>query len=186
MTRSRRAILIIRALIIIVVVIVAVPGVAAIPLFIFPAHSAPARSDALLVLGPTKDRLPLARTLMDEGFSSTLVVVSPVLDNGRFEVDICNNSSAVSYEVVCFSAVPATTRGEARGLATLAEARGWNSVMVLTATPHLTRAQVIIARCFPGDIRMIEYRPDLELNEWAYQVLYQYGGFAKVLSESGC
>ncbi|MGL4340273.1 MAG: YdcF family protein [Rhodoglobus sp.] len=160
--------------------------IASLPLFVFPAHDSPIASDALVVLGPSRDRMPLARELMEKGYSTTLVIVSPVLENGRFEVDLCNNDSEVDYTVECFSAIPTTTRGEARGVRALSEREGWDSIMVLTFTPHLSRARVIFERCFTGDIRMIEYRPDFEVTDWARESLYQYGGFAKVLTETGC
>lgn len=186
MSAARRVFVIARAVALTGVGLVVALGVASLPLFVFPAHDAPSPSDALVVLGPVKDRMPMAMELMDEGISSTLVVVSPVLENGRFETDLCNSPSSVPYEVLCFSAVPTTTRGEARGFGTLAEAHGWDSVMVLTFTPQIARARLIMQRCFPGEITMIEYRPDLDLGEWAYQALYQYGGFAKVFTETGC
>jgi uncharacterized SAM-binding protein YcdF (DUF218 family) len=57
--------------------------------------------------------------------------------------------------VVCFTAVPFSTVGEARTVTGLARERGWSSVVVVTSTFHVTRADMLFRRCFHGRLSVV-------------------------------
>ncbi|GGH91187.1 hypothetical protein GCM10007170_06750 [Arthrobacter liuii] len=153
-------------------------------LFVVPPADHARRADVLLVLGPPDDRMDYAEQLMQHGDAGTLAVSSPVDNAGQFTAPICK--AATAYPVICFHPEPFTTQGEARSLQALAQQHSWHSANVLTAQFHITRARVIVARCYTGDLRMLDYSPQLSLGAWAYQYAYQSAAFLKVAVHPGC
>jgi len=166
-------------------------AVAGIFLYVAPPSDQPKHADVLFVLGPPDQRMVYAEQLMQQGYAPTLAVSSPVDKDGRFESDICGAQR--SYRIICFHSDPFTTQGEARALKNLSDQYGWKSANVLTAQFHVTRAQVIVARCYTGDLHMVADRMDLPFvsltnptYSWAYQYLYQTAAFIKVAIHPDC
>ena len=62
---------------------------------------------------------------------------------------------AKGFRVLCFDPKPYSTRGEARGIARLAQHHGWRTVDVVTSRYHVFRARMIIERCYHRRLRMI-------------------------------
>lgn len=151
--------------------------VAGLPLYVLPVVDEPRPVDAVLVLGPTNEaKLQTAQRLLEEGLADTLVLSTPV---GEF-AEFC--AAEHDFEVLCFRPSPSTTQGEARELGSLAEARGWDSAMVIAMTPHITRARMIVERCFDGELAMISDGAALSLTEWIGQYIYQTGAFVKAFT----
>jgi uncharacterized SAM-binding protein YcdF (DUF218 family) len=166
-------------------------AVAGIFLYVAPPADEPQHADVLFVLGPPDKRISYAEQLMQQGYAPTLAVSSPIDQYGRFEASICGAQR--SYRVICFSPDPVTTQGEARALKNLSDEYGWKSANVLTAQFHVTRARVIVDRCYKGDLHMVADRMDLPLvsltdptYSWAYQYLYQTAAFVKVALHPEC
>lgn len=118
-----------------------------------------------------------------------MLAISVPLVEGRKEPAACKERRA--YRVVCFNPEPVTTQGEARALQRLSARYGWKSVNVLTAEFHVTRARVILERCYKGDLRMIAHRQDRPLfsltrNSWAYIYAYETAAFIKVAANQDC
>ena len=155
-------------------------------LVVKPAVDQPVHSDAILVLGsPAVDgRLDEALGLAAAGYAGT-VVISIGWERGRQRVAACADDDP-RYRVVCFQPSPPTTRGEAQELGRLARQRHWNSVLVVTSTYHVSRARLIVDRCMPGTVRMVAAPGKPSLGDWAYQFLYQTGGFAKAFLRRSC
>jgi uncharacterized SAM-binding protein YcdF (DUF218 family) len=155
-------------------------------LVVTPSVDRPVRSDAILVLGsPTADgRLEKALELAAAGYAGT-VVISIGWERGRQRVAACADDDP-RYRVICFLPDPPTTRGEAQELGRLARQRNWNSVLVVTSTYHVSRARLIVGRCMPGTVRMVAAPGKPSLRGWAYQFLYQTGGFAKAFRHRSC
>ena len=151
-----------------------------------PSVDRPVRSDAILVLGsPTVDgRLAKALELAEAGYAGT-VVISIGWERGRQRIAACADDDP-RYRVICFQPDPPTTRGEAQELGRLARQRHWTSVLVVTSTYHVSRARLIVERCMPGTVRMVAVRSTPSVGDWAYQFLYQTGGFAKALAHRDC
>jgi hypothetical protein len=164
--------------------------------FQHPRADAPARSDALLVLGPPdRTRMAEALRLMDAGVAPVLVVANPgTRDLGDASGKVyygraaqtCAEDRDRAYEVICFRPDPSTTQGEAMELRTLSEQRGWEHVSALTYRQHVARARLLLGRCYAGELDVLSFDypavPRGHLREFAYQS----GGFVKAWLTPGC
>jgi uncharacterized SAM-binding protein YcdF (DUF218 family) len=61
----------------------------------------------------------------------------------------------VGLRLICLTPRPATTRGEARAFADLAEREGWSSLVLVTSTYHVRRAGLLLDRCHQGPVRRV-------------------------------
>jgi uncharacterized SAM-binding protein YcdF (DUF218 family) len=127
--------------------------------FVWPsAASSPRRADAVVVLSGGRDsRLDPALALMRTRVAPVLVISSPAQDpKWRSARRLCSAPAhAYAFRVVCFEASPYSTVGEARAIARLAASHHWRHVAVVTSTFHVTRAQMLIKRCYNGDLSMV-------------------------------
>ncbi len=151
------------------------------PVYVTPQRDQPAPADAILVLGGAHDgREELALRLARDGYAP-LVLLSDPYDGSPLVNRICHGG--YSFEVRCFDPSPRTTRGEGRELARLAEERGWRRVIVVTFTPHISRARYILGRCWSGELLFADPRPRLSPARFAWDYLYQSAGYAKAFTE---
>lgn len=171
------------------VLVLGLAVVAGLPVYVLPSVDAvPERADAVLVLGPpTRARTDLGRELVREGVADTLVIsVWPsdlAADPDERDVVACDEPG---MRVECFTADPGTTQGEARALADEARAEDWASVVVVTQTPHITRARLLLERCWPGEVLMVSSGEPYTLGAWIYEYAYQTAGFAKAFATPDC
>ena len=137
--------------------------------------------DAIYVLGPAEGRIDLGRELAAEyGAESLLVTVSVNEKTGEvYEKDFCDKQAG--YEVICLNPDPYTTQGEAEELAAYAVEQGWDTVAVLTGTPHISRARLWTERYVQADVVMWETDEVMSLTDWAYAFVYQSGAWAKAI-----
>jgi DUF218 domain len=164
-------------------------AIAGLPAYVYPSvDPMPAKADVVYVIGPpTRARLLLARKLLDEGVSDTMLLsVSPhVLQSGDTERKFrkCNVPGG---DVVCISPTPFNTYGESVALEQIAQERGWDSAVVITRTSHVLRTRMFMHRCFQGNVAVIDSQEPSDITTWAYQYAYQSGAFLKSLTETGC
>jgi hypothetical protein len=158
-------------------------------LYVAPQADEPEHADVLFVLGPPDQRIDYAERLMQQGYAPMLAVSVPVGKNGRYAICAAQHT----YRVICFNPDPFTTQGEARALRDLSDRYEWKSADVLAAQYHVTRARVIVRRCFTGDLHMMADRSGLPLisltnatYSWVHQYIYQTAAFVKVALEPGC
>jgi hypothetical protein len=59
-------------------------------------------------------------------------------------------------------------------------------VIVVTARPHISRARLIVERCFPGEIIMVESPHPMPWHRWIYEYAYQTAAFGRALLFTGC
>lgn len=175
----RRVVLSVIALVVLITLI-------GLPVYVFPVVAdSPRKVDVIMVLGGRQDgRENYAISLAEKGLAPVVLVSDPYLRPDPYMEAICDVPHRV--KVVCFNPDPRTTRGEARFLREQAAQNHWTSAMVVTFTPHLTRADYIVRRCFTGDLVMAEYKSDLDLPYWAYMYAYQTFGFVRAVAQSGC
>jgi uncharacterized SAM-binding protein YcdF (DUF218 family) len=133
-------------------VLVAAYVIAAVLLFVVRHDDRPVRANAVVVLSGSKQRLPLGEKLMREHFAPVLVV-SRSTKPSRLETAAC--SGRLPYKVICFSAQPYSTRGEARAIGQLARRHRWRSIDVVTSHFHVFRARLVIRRCYHGEVHMV-------------------------------
>jgi len=140
-----------RAALLVVAGLVLAWGITVTVLFGFPSEHAPAHADAVVVLaGGKKERLRRGLELMRRDRARVLVI-SDGWDPTWPEANrLC--AGRASFRVLCFRASPYSTRGEAQGVDRLARQLGWNAVVVVTSTYHLTRARLLFDRCLEAKV----------------------------------
>ena len=127
-------------------------------LFVWPsAASSPRRADAIVVLSGGRDsRLDPALLLARYGVAPLIVISSPGQDpKWKRARRLCQAHRAAGVRVLCFEAHPYSTEGEAMAIARLADVHGWQHVVVVTSTFHVTRARMLIKRCYKGALSMV-------------------------------
>jgi hypothetical protein len=124
-------------------------------------------ADALVVLaGGRGERLSTALVLVHQHVAPVLVISNG--RNARWPAANQLCASRQRFEVVCPRPAPDTTRGEARMVRDLAARRGWRSVVVVTSTYHARRAQLLLGRCFDGQLQIVAAPPpEPWLRTWA-------------------
>ncbi|PPF11523.1 YdcF family protein [Rathayibacter rathayi] len=177
----RRARTLIARLLLVPLVVLAVFG-AGIPLYVTPPiDPIPEQADAVFVLGPsTRARVEFARRIITSGATDTMVLsVGPGEMGAPYEDKKYKKCNEPGGDVLCYSADPLTTQGEARQLRDLAAEYGWDHVIVITSSPHLVRAKMILQRCYSGDLSMVPSGEPMGLDYLVGQYFYQTGGFLK-------
>jgi uncharacterized SAM-binding protein YcdF (DUF218 family) len=151
-----------------------------------PKVDRPTHADAIVDLGGPEDngRLEVAEGLLDAHVANQLVI-SLNSPEQRHAYHLCIHPP-IGITVTCFQPHPSTTRGEAEEVRRLAQQHGWTSIVVVTATFHVSRARLIFRQCFTGKLYMAAGRRDIGLITWAYQYVYQTAAFIKAVLQSGC
>ncbi|WP_433681402.1 YdcF family protein [Nocardia sp. CA-119907] len=151
------------------------------PVYVRPRVDAPAQADAILVLGGAHDgREKLGLRLAGAGYAPRVLFSDPYEDSALMN-RICH--SRYSFQVTCFDPSPRTTRGEGRELARLAAAENWHRVIVITFTPHISRARYVLGKCWDGELLMVDPQPHISIRRWVYDYVYQSAGYLKALFE---
>jgi uncharacterized SAM-binding protein YcdF (DUF218 family) len=154
-------------------------------LFVWPSTDDPRRADAVVVLdGGSGERLDEARALMQRDVAPTLAI-SAGRELDPDEADgLC--SGPQQFEVVCFTPTPDSTRGEARALATLARQHGWNDVVLVTSTYHVTRARMLVERCFDGRVDVVAASPPARPLHWIAAVGHEWAAMLDATIRRSC
>lgn len=137
-----------RRMLLLAFVALAAAGAAGVPLFILHDDRPLARVDAVVVLAGDQTRLPAGVELWERGVAPFLVV-SDGLDT---EWTVANRLCRFRERVLCPRPNPYSTRGEARMIGRLAREHGWDAVVVVTSRYHLRRAELLVERCFRGEL----------------------------------
>lgn len=148
----------IRRILVVLGVLVAAWLVACAVLFVWPPAEtgAPAHADAVVVLSGSAKRLPPAEALIRNGVAPVLAL-SSVQKSPTWKAAhrLCRAGTYAGAHVLCFEAAPYSTRGEAETVARIAARRGWHSIVVVSSTFHLTRAEMLFQRCFHGELSLV-------------------------------
>ena len=156
----------------------------------FPREDPPVTADAIVVLGGLGSAAVVARAidLATAGYSGR-VLISDAFGGDTRPANLCARPVPVpgtTVDVSCFDPHPTTTRGEAEALAAFASAQGWNRVIVVTSSYHVSRARLQISRCYAGSLAVIGARQPMDPLKWAYQFVYQSAGFIKAAAAPAC
>jgi uncharacterized SAM-binding protein YcdF (DUF218 family) len=148
--RRRRLLWLLLALVLAAVVVVGLT----FPLFVSPPTDEPGRADAVVVFaGGDGERQEEGLRLVREGVAPALVISDGGLPGSR-NARVCRERPA-GLRLYCLSPDPATTRGEARQFAELAEREGWESLVLVTSNYHVRRAGLLLDRCYGGQVRRV-------------------------------
>ena len=157
------------------------------PVYVRPEVATPTPrdpADAIVVLGGLPETAFYGRKLFEDGDARHLVLSSVYgVPPWSAISELC--PAEPGSGVTCFVPRPATTRGEAQEIRRLAVRNHWDDVIVVAPTFHVSRARMIVRRCYGGRLRMVEYRP-ARYWRWPYQYLYQTVGYAKAAVLRGC
>lgn len=145
-----------------------------------PRDDDPVRADAVVMLAGADDGRHLyARDLVEAGYADTLLVSNPGGNAEPVARRLCTGlARPAGAEVVCFSPEPRTTWGEARAVAAIAEARGWERILVVTNRPHTLRAGRWMRSATGLDVRMTPIET-LDRTRLPVHLLWELAGFAK-------
>ena len=152
--------------------------VANLVFFVWPSAGALQPADAVVVLaGGNGERLDRGLELMRDGLAPTLVA-----STGPSQ--LCNTSQP--FEVVCFDPSPATTRGEAEAIGRLAKEHGWDRIVLVTSTYHMSRARLLVGRCYPGTLEVAPASPNWGVVRWGSAIVHEWGGLAESAVHRSC
>ena len=174
-----------RRLVVAFTALLAVVIAAGWPVYVHPQVDPLEPADAVVVLGGE----PYARfhygiDLAESGLAPEVVLSNSVgPDDVRIQ-QICDGDYSVT--VSCFLPDPYSTKGEAEEIAALAEEKNWHHVIVVTYTPHLSRARFIVEQCFSGRVTMAANPTSQNIAEWAWSYVYQTAGYLKAALDSEC
>jgi len=147
-------------------------------LFIWPRTDAPEKADAIVVFGGEhRERLAEGLELARRDIAPILVISdAPELGEG-----VCAKTRDGVVEVVCLEPEPRTTRGEAQEVSNLAVRRGWRSLVLVTSTYHVTRARMLLGRCYPGKLSVVGADADEGFGRTADRLTHEWGGYLYAL-----
>ncbi len=176
-----------RALLGVVALIAVVAAMAALgrPVYVRPQVDPLRPADAIVVLGGTPyERFDVGLDLARRGYARQLLISrstgadDPAMDKycaGHFD-----------FQVSCFVPDPWTTQGEAQEIGRRARQYGWRHIIVVTFTPHVSRARYIVQKCFAGAVTMVASPSPSGPVFWSWMYLRQSAGYLKAFTERGC
>ena len=157
-----------------VAALIALLVVASAVLFVFPSSDQSRHVDAILSLNGENEpaRESLAISLAKRGFAPVLI-----FSQGNSHTTAC--PTVAHTRVICFEAEPDRTAGEMEYAARLAKRYGWKSLMVVPGQAQATRARMLLNRCYSGRIAIVP--APVPLSQLPYEIVYEWGAFAKAL-----
>lgn len=170
-----------------VALLLAVAGLAALgfPVYVRPQVDPLRPADAIVVLGGTAyERFDIGLDLARRGLAPQLLISRSTGDDDHVMDRYCAGS--FDFQVSCFVPDPWTTRGEAQEIRRRAQRYGWRHIIVVTFTPHVSRARYIIGRCFDGELTMVASPSPSGLGFWAWMYVRQSAGYLRAFTEFGC
>ncbi len=159
-------------------------GFAGRPVFVHPQLDPLRPADAIVVLGDTAyERFDLGLALAKRGLAPELVISRSTGRDDHVMDRYC--AGDFDFAVSCFVPDPWTTQGEAREIGRRARAQGWRHIIVVTYTPHVSRARYIVERCFDGELTMVASPSDSGLAFWSWMYVRQSAGYLRAFLQPG-
>jgi uncharacterized SAM-binding protein YcdF (DUF218 family) len=120
-------------------------------------RDAPKHADVVIVLsGGLNSRLDPALALMRRRVAPILAISGAYHGTSWKKArKLCAGGyGPLHYRVLCFEPKPYSTQGEARSVERLAREHRWTRVVVVTSSFHVTRAHLLVRRCYDGGLWM--------------------------------
>lgn len=146
-------------------------------LFVWPATNQPRHVDGIVSLNGTDEpaREKLAVSLAERGYAPVLL----------FSQGPTACPRVARVKVVCFYADPERTIGEVRFAADYAKRHGWQSLLIVAGRAQVTRARLLMKRCFSGEVVVVP--APFQLLHFPFEVIYEWGALARALfANTGC
>jgi uncharacterized SAM-binding protein YcdF (DUF218 family) len=168
-----------RTVAVVAVLLVAALAFGTFRMFVWPATDDVQPADAVVVLaGGDGERLERGLELVQAGVAPTLAL--------SFGPDRLCGGGAQPFAVVCFRPEPEDTRGEAEAIARLASEHGWTNLVLVTSTSHVTRARMLLERCYSGTLQVTDATPRQDLPGWLLAIVHEWGGLAEAIADRDC
>lgn len=178
--RAWRSIVSMAGVVLLLVVVAAASMAASV---LWPPTDSPHRADAVVVLsGDHGERLARAKELLAGGVAPTLVLVGT--PDSVENLDMC--AGRTTFDVVCLRPEPDNTRTEAAATAELARDRDWEILVVVTSTPHVSRARLLFDRCFPGTLHVVGADPRTDAGAVRRARIHEWFGLVHAQVFRGC
>jgi hypothetical protein len=58
--------------------------------------------------------------------------------------------------------------------------------VLVTSTPHVTRARLLVDRCYDGTLQVTGATPHTSVPGWVAAIAHEWGGLADTVVERGC
>lgn len=139
-------------------------------------------ADAVVIFpgGPkAEERFELGIELMERGLAPILFVATDVIQSD-LEAVVCDGST-YDFEVKCVQSQPVNTHGNAVVTAATAAELGWESLILVTTDDHITRAHMLLKRCFGGEIQTAVAVPASEDRQRLYRTAYEWAAMVKAI-----
>jgi uncharacterized SAM-binding protein YcdF (DUF218 family) len=154
-------------------------------LFLFPTRRGAGHADAVvLFVGGKGERLDTSLRLMKAGVATNLVIPGGTRPTWPQANKICAGGNA--FKVFCPTPMPDTTRGESRAISRIAAQHGWTHLVAVTSRYHVTRARLLLRRCYDGRIDPVAAGPGLTVGRWVQRVAHEWAGLAEAMIVRGC
>lgn len=137
-----------------------------------PSTGSPTEVDAVILLaGGEGERLSRALEVLNDQANAVLAISTGNRQwEGWSEIEpLCEGLTKL--EVICVTAEPDSTAGEALAMSALAEERGWRSLAVVTSDYHLHRATLRFRQCFDGEVVPVAAKSTRRLSLIVHEVL---------------
>ncbi|QQG96042.1 YdcF family protein [Mycobacteroides chelonae] len=142
-------------------------------------------ADAIVVLGGTPyERFDVGLDLAKRGYAPYLLIAQSTGANDRNMDKYCKGH--FTFTVSCFIPDPWTTEGEAQEIRAKAQELGWHHIIVITFTPHVSRARYIVGKCFDGELTMVASPAPSGVAFWSWMFVRQSGSYVKAFLTPGC
>lgn len=142
-------------------------------------------ADAIVVLGGTPyERFDVGLDLAKRGYAPYLLIAQSTGANDRNMDKYCKGD--FTFTVSCFIPDPWTTEGEAQEIRAKAQELGWHHIIVITFTPHVSRARYIVGKCFDGELTMVASPTPSGVAFWSWMFVRQSGSYVKAFLTPGC
>lgn len=142
-------------------------------------------ADAIVVLGGTPyERFDVGLDLAKRGYAPYLLIAQSTGADDRNMDKYCKGH--FTFTVSCFIPDPWTTEGEAQEIRAKAQEFGWHHIIVVTFTPHVSRARYIVGKCFDGEITMVASPTPSGVAFWSWMFVRQSGSYVKAFLTPGC
>ncbi len=144
-------------------------------------------ADAIVVFpgGPkADDRIERAVQLMEQGLAPVLFIATDIKQT-ELEASVCDGSS-FDFATACRISVPRNTHGNAVATRAEAEARSWDSVILVTADDHITRSHMLLKRCYRGEIQTAVSVKEPADRERFRRTTHEWGGMLKAVFTDRC
>lgn len=142
-------------------------------------------ADAIVVLGGTPyERFDVGLDLAKRGYAPYLLIAQSTGANDRNMDKYCKGH--FTFTVSCFIPDPWTTEGEAQEIRAKAQELGWHHIIVITFTPHVSRARYIVGKCFDGELTMVASPTPSGVAFWSWMFVRQSGSYVKAFLTPGC